>query len=175
MELLLHAPNIDCDLSRCYKQAFKNAVELFVVTAYLTDWDTSLELNPKCRSFRVITGRDFGITRKAACEKVIGWLSSERKAQFMVADRIGGFHPKAVFWKEEKGSCFAIVGSSNLTQAAFGMNYEANVFLPLSETDYVKGKEWVKQIEKHSVVMSEDWLKKYKESPFPPVTPDQRI
>jgi hypothetical protein len=44
MNLLLHAPNTACDLSRYYKQAFKNAVELFVVTAYLTDWDASLEL-----------------------------------------------------------------------------------------------------------------------------------
>lgn len=166
MELMLHAPNMDCDLSRCYEQAFKNAVELFVVTAYLTEWDASLELNPNCRSFRVITGRDFGITRKAACEKVMGWLPPKRKAQFMVADRIGGFHPKAVFWKEQEGGYFAVVGSSNLTQAAFGTNYEANVFLPLSEADYVKGKKWVKQIEKRSVVMSEDWLKNYKEAPL---------
>lgn len=157
---------MNCDLSRCYKQAFKNAIELFVVTAYLTEWDASLKLNPKCRSFRVITGRDFGITRKAACEKVMGWLPPERKAQFMVADRIGGFHPKAVFWKEEEGNCFAIIGSSNLTQAAFETNYEANVLLPLSEADYLEGKKWVQQIEKQSVIVSEDWLKKYKEAPL---------
>jgi len=166
MDLLLHGPNIECELSRYYGRAFKNAVELFVVTAYLTEWDSSLDLNPKCRSFRVIIGRDFGITRKAACEMVMRWLPPARKAQFMVADRIGGFHPKAVFWKEEEGRCFAIVGSSNLTQAAFGTNYEANVFLPLSADDYVKGKKWVKEIEKYSVVMSEDWLKSYKEAPL---------
>ena len=164
MDLLLQAPNIDSELSSYYKRAFKNAVELFVVTAYLTEWDASLELNPECRSFRVIIGRDFGITRKAACETVMRWLPPKRKAQFMVADRIGGFHPKAVFWKEEEGKCFAIVGSSNLTQAAFGTNYEANVFFTLSGADYAKGKEWVKHIEKQSVVVSEDWLKKYKEA-----------
>jgi hypothetical protein len=165
MRLLLHAPNADCDLSRCYQRAFKNALELFVVTAYLTDWDASLKLNPKCRSFRVITGRDFGITRKAACETVMEWLPPARKAQFMVADRIGGFHPKAVFWKEGEGRFFGIIGSSNLTHAAFATNYEANVFVPLSEADYLEGKKWVKQIERHSVVMSEDWLKNYKEAP----------
>jgi HKD family nuclease len=164
MDLLLHAPNIDGKLSHYYKRAFKKAVELFVVTAYLTEWDSSLELNSECRSFRVIVGRDFGITRKAACEKVMRWLPPKRKAQFMVADRIGGFHPKAVFWKEEKGNCFAIVGSSNLTQAAFGTNYEANVFFPLSGADYVRGKKWVEHIEKQAVVVSEDWLKKYKEA-----------
>ena len=37
MDLLLQAPNIDSELSSYYKRAFKNAVELFVVTAYLTD------------------------------------------------------------------------------------------------------------------------------------------
>jgi hypothetical protein len=164
VDLLLHSPNIVSELSRHYERAFKNAIELFVVTAYLTEWDASLKLNPECRSFRVIIGRDFGITRKAACEKVMQWLPPNRKAQFMVADRIGGFHPKAVFWKEKEGQCFAIVGSSNLTQAAFETNYEANVFFSLSEAVYARGKKWVKQIEKHSLVMSEDWLKNYKEA-----------
>jgi hypothetical protein len=166
VDLLLHPPIVDKKLSHYYQRAFKNAIELFVVTAYLTEWDPKLELNPKCRGFRVIIGRDFGITRKAACEKVMRWLPPVRKAQFMVADQIGGFHPKAVFWKEAEGNCFAIIGSSNLTQAAFESNYEANVFLPLSETDYVEGKNWVKQIEKQSVVVSEDWLESYKESPL---------
>lgn len=166
MDLLLHAPTIVGELSSYYERAFKDAVELFVVTAYLTEWDASLELNPECRSFRVIIGRDFGITRKVACEKVLQWLPRERKAQFLVADRIGGFHPKAVFWREKKGKCFAIVGSSNLTRAAFKTNYEANVFFPLSESDYVKAKRWVKNIEKQSVVVSEDWLRKYNEAPL---------
>jgi len=56
------------------------------------------------------------------------------------------------------------VGSSNLTQAAFETNYEANAFFALSVADYAKGKKWVKTIEKRSVVVSEDWLKKYKEA-----------
>jgi hypothetical protein len=93
-------------------------------------------------------------------------LPLKRKAQFMVADQIGGFHPKAVFWKDEKGKCFAIVGSSNLTQAAFDSNYEANVIIPLPEADYLKAKKWVKNIERQSVVVSEDWLSKYKEAPL---------
>jgi hypothetical protein len=113
VDLLLHPSIVASGLSRYYKRAFKNAVELFVVTAFLTEWDAKLELNPKCRSFRVIRGRNFGITRKAACEKVMRWLPLKRKAQFM-ADQIGGFHPKAVFWKEENGKCFAVVGSSTL-------------------------------------------------------------
>jgi len=164
MNLLLHTPDSDSILSQYYQRAFKQAVELFIVTAYLTDWDTSLKLNPNCRSFRVIIGKEFGITRKVACEAVMHWLPSERKGQFMVADLINGFHPKAVFWKESNGECFAIVGSSNLTRAAFETNYEANVFSQISDSEYAVAKRWVKSIEKQAVVVSEDWLTRYKEA-----------
>ncbi len=164
MNLLLHTPDSDSNLSRYYRRAFKQAVELFIVTAYLTEWDTSLELNPNCRSFRVIIGKDFGITRKAACEAVMRWLPSKRKGQFMVADLINGFHPKAVFWKESNGECFAIVGSSNLTRAAFETNYEANVFSRISDSEYAEAKQWVRSIEKQAVAVSEDWLTRYKEA-----------
>ena len=122
MNLILHTSDNEGSLSRQYQRAFAKAVELFIVTAYLTDWDDDLELNPHCRRFRIIIGRDFGITRKAACRKVIEWLPEARKFQFKVADQITGFHPKAVFWKEANGDCFAIIGSSNLTRAAFEMN-----------------------------------------------------
>jgi hypothetical protein len=164
MDLLLHAPSLPSNLSEHYENAFKNATELFVVTAYLTDWNSKLNLSPECRRFRVIIGRDFGITRKAACQEVMRWLPPHRKNQFLVADRIDGFHPKAVFWRDNKGECFALVGSSNLTRAAFETNYEANVFCKLSEADYIRGKKWVKEIERRSIVVSEDWLKRYTEA-----------
>lgn len=164
MDLLLHTPNLISGLSEHYEGAFKNATELFVVTAYLTDWNSELNLNPGCRSFRVIIGSDFGITRKVACEEVMRWLPPQRKDQFLVANRIDGFHPKAVFWRDARGGCFALVGSSNLTRAAFATNYEANVFCKLSEADYVRAKKWVKDIERQSVVVSEDWLKHYREA-----------
>lgn len=169
MDLLIHTPNTKSALTSYYERAFKNAVELFIVSAYLTEWDSTLTLNPACRRFRVIIGSDFGITRKAACEKVLQWLPPKRKSQFMVADGIGGFHPKAVFWKDQKGDCFALAGSSNLTRAAFDTNYEANVFCRVSDADYLRGKKWVKDIEKQSVIVSEDWLKQYKEAVRPQV------
>lgn len=165
MKLMLHRPDEEGQLSEYYQRAFESAVELFIVTAFLTVWDTSLKLNANCRSFRIITGRDFGITTKAACKQVMDWLPSRRKAQFMVADRIEGFHPKAVFWRESNGQSFAIVGSSNLTRAAFESNYEANVYFRLSEDQYLMAKKWVKSIETQSVVASEDWLSNYREAP----------
>jgi hypothetical protein len=42
----------------------------------------------------------------------------------------------------------------------------SNVAATDRQADYVKGKKWVKNIEKQSVVVSEDWLRKYKETPF---------
>lgn len=164
MRLVLHPSILEGELSLHYKRAFNSAVELFVVTAYLTEWDATLQLNSRCRSFRVIVGRNFGITRKVACKKVMQWLPPKRKAQFLVADQIDGFHPKAVFWKETNGKHFAIVGSSNLTQAAFKSNYEANVFFPMSHSSYLAAKKWIKNIEMRAVVVSEDWLMKYKEA-----------
>ena len=163
MNLILHTSDNEGSLSRQYQRAFAKAVELFIVTAYLTDWDDDLELNPHCRRFRIIIGRDFGITRKAACRKVIEWLPEARKFQFKVADQITGFHPKAVFWKEANGDCFAIIGSSNLTRAAFEMNYEANVYGSVSANDYAAAKVWIRRIEASSVIVSEAWLTKYVE------------
>jgi len=163
MKLFLHSPSKQSELTDIYKNAFSNAKELFVVSAYLTDWDESLVINSKCKHFRLIIGKDFGITRKTACEKVIKWLPSYRKCQFMVADNILGFHPKAMLWVDSKDKCFSLIGSSNLTRAAFEKNYEANIYSQISPDDYTTAKKWVKEIESQSVIVSEDWLNNYKE------------
>ena len=169
MDLILQ-PNTSCHLADRYQRAFSSAVELLIVNAYLTEWDDSLKLNPGCRRFRMVIGKDFGITRKSACEKVMKWLPPQLRAHFLVADQIGGFHPKAVFWKEENGSTFAIVGSSNLTAAAFGTNYEANIFCPLPSEDYKAAKDWVNAIASSSVPVSQDWL----DNELPPVSTGHR-
>ena len=164
MNLFLHAPESDSKLAKYYSRAFEQASELFIVNAYLTEWNARLALNNGCRRFRLIVGKDFGITRKTACEAVMRWLPPERKSQFMVADLISGFHPKAVFWKESRDRCFAIIGSSNLTRAAFKNNYEANVFSQISMNEYKTAKQWIRSIEKQAITVSESWLSKYKEA-----------
>lgn len=164
MSLFLHTPSSESELANFYKRAFSQASEIFIVTAYLTEWDTTLTLNAGCGRFRLIIGKDFGITRKAACEAVMRWLPAKRKSQFLVADTIAGFHPKAVFWKEAGGRCFAIIGSSNLTRAAFETNYEANVFSRISKNEYNTAKQWIREIEKQAIPVSEDWLSQYKEA-----------
>ena len=156
MNIFLHTPNSASDLQRFYHQAFDHAVELFIVTAYLTDWDSTLVLNQHCKQFGLIVGKDFGITRKAACISVMKWLPKRLKGRFMVAEGIGGFHPKAVFWRGANKSCFAIIGSSNLTRAAFESNYEANVCSEISEEEYKTAVKWFRQIEKKSLSVSND-------------------
>jgi len=42
VDLLLHPSITQSELSRYYKRAFKNAVELFVVTAYLTEAESTI-------------------------------------------------------------------------------------------------------------------------------------
>ena len=171
MQLILHTLNPTGDLSALYQKAFKEATELFIVTAYLTEWDDTLELNDDCKKFRIIIGKDFGITKKVACQKVMRCLPSNRKSQFMVADGISGFHPKAVFWKDSNGKFHSIIGSSNLTIAAFASNYEANIYTEIEEESYAQAKAWVSEIEKLSVVVSEDWLSEYQEGISPPRKP----
>lgn len=164
-EIVLHKPGSNQVLRSYYERAFRQASELFIVTAYLTEWDVDLKLNNGCKTFRIIIGKDFGITRKAACKTLMRWLPPSRQGQFLAADGIEGFHPKAVFWLESNGASYAIVGSSNLTRAAFETNYEANAFFPISCDDYASARRWVREIEKRSVPVSEDWLEKYKEAP----------
>ena len=93
----------------------------------------------------------------------MSWLPSNRKSQFMVADEISGFHPKAVFWQDSKNKFHSIIGSSNLTRAAFERNYEANIYTEISQESYIQAKNWVREIESFSLVVSEDWLSEYQE------------
>lgn len=91
-------------------------------------------------------------------------MPAEHKVHFRVADQIDGFHPKAVFWREVDGQAYAIIGSSNLSLAAFERNYEVNIAIPISEEDFDRARHWVDQIAARSVPISPDWLSQYRES-----------
>lgn len=152
-------------LDELYVRALTKAVELFIVSAYLTEWSPPARLNGKCKTFRLIVGKDFGITRKQACRDVMRWLPARLKNRFMVAEEIDGFHPKAMFWKEADGSVHAVVGSSNLTRAAFSTNHEANVYQRLSAARFNHARDWVRSIEQWCIAVSDDWLDRYREAP----------
>ncbi|TNH40955.1 phospholipase D-like domain-containing protein [Paracoccus haeundaensis] len=162
--LFFHSKNEDSNLKSFYHRAFNSAVELLIVNAYLTNWDSTTKLNKNCARFRMIVGKDFGITRKLACKDVLKWVPAKHKVHFRVADQIQGFHPKAIFWREAGGQSYAVIGSSNLSLAAFEKNYEANVALPISSKDFDRARDWVDQMAAFSVPISPDWLNSYRES-----------
>jgi hypothetical protein len=93
----------------------------------------------------------------------MGWLPKRLVGRFKVAEDVDGFHPKAAFWRELDGSLHGLVGSSNLTRAAFTHNYEANVYFQLSEEQFAKAKHWINSVS--SVAVTDDWLDLYVEAP----------
>jgi hypothetical protein len=162
--LFLHPVGSQQNIANIYKQAFAEAIELYVLSAYLRTWDTTLKINKQCKVFSFIVGKDFGITRKKACIKVLKWLPSQLRPFFFVADAISGFHPKAVFWKTGNGECYSLVGSSNLSDAGWNTNYEANTFDKLSGQMFENVRTWVMEIRDYSVPMSKEWLDTYIEA-----------
>ncbi|MBV5339776.1 MAG: phospholipase D family protein [Deltaproteobacteria bacterium] len=166
MDLILYPPR-DSEsqfLNECYELAVLEAIDLVIVSAYLTDWGISTKLNKKCIDLSFIVGTDFGITRKQACMDVLKWLPANMKCEFRAADKMAGFHPKLVAWKNNTGCCKLILGSSNLTKAAFLTNYEANIFSDISTQQFESIKEWVEEIKANCSPISEKWIEQYHEA-----------
>jgi hypothetical protein len=162
--LFLHPVLSGRSISRWYRRAFSEAVELYVLSAYLRSWDPKLVINKNCRTFAFIVGRDFGITRKQACRDVLKWIPKQWKPFFLVAERIAGFHPKALFWRTKNGSCHSLVGSSNLTEAGWKTNYEANVLNKLTPNEFSLVREWLDGITERSLPITKRWIDEYEEA-----------
>nr|GFC70839.1 hypothetical protein [Tanacetum cinerariifolium] len=91
--------------------------------------------------------------------------------QFLAAEGITGFHPKAVFWQEADGSCHSLLGSSNLSRAAFTSNYEANGYAKISSQSFAQAKEWITRLKRQCVTLDATWIEKYREAVQPPKPP----
>lgn len=165
--ILLPKTSEDLSLENIYLRALSRSKELYIVSAYLTEWGIKEELGNQCESFLFIVGKDFGITRKNACRAVMEWLPANRHQEFMVAESINGFHPKAMFWRELDGKCYALLGSSNLTQAAFSTNFEANGFACITDEQFELASKWIEEIFEVSVTLNETWLERYQEARQP--------
>lgn len=164
MDLIFLPDKSATALATHYDNAFNKAVELYIVSAYLTLWEPPAKLNAQCRTLCVVIGRDFGITRKKACEEVREWLPARFKHRFLAAEDIVGFHPKALFWLEADGSHHALVGSSNLTRAAFSTNHEINVYSKLSASAFAGVRNWIATLETKTAQVDEEWLAEYEEA-----------
>lgn len=155
-------------LRSLYQRAFQEATELYITSAYLTDWDDRAKVAQSCQRAIFLVGTDFGLTRKAAMRKVLRWIPKRGSFQFRAMPRLvsGGFHPKLVAWRSQGGKNYAIIGSSNLSRAGFAQNYEANVFCRLSSSQFSQVVAWIDSTTELSFPVSQDWIDyHYKEAP----------
>ncbi len=77
----------------------------------------------------------------------------------------GGFHPKVMIWKTPSGKCSCLVGSSNLSKAAFSSNYECNVTFSTDNVQYERMRLWLESGLKHSSEITPDFITEdYKEA-----------
>ena len=160
-------PATNNELAKVYESAIKNAKELYIASAYLTSWSTKIPLNPKCENILFIIGTDFGITRKQACTNVVKWLPKRFQENFQAVPVMSnrGFHPKIVAWKDFQNKFFCIIGSSNLTEAAFNTNYEANIKVSITKNEFIEIKNWLEGIilKNGCQIVDESWINEYKE------------
>lgn len=159
-------------LRRLYERAFRDARELYIASAYLTNWDTSVRVKSSCARMVFVVGTDFGITRKAALRQALKWLPKHGSVVFGAVSGIGlgGFHPKLLLWRAANGGRYCIVGSSNLSKAAFSSNYEANVFASISAAEYRRLTDWIQSIAGQSAAITEDWIEHHYREAVRPTT-----
>jgi len=159
-------PTSDSLLYDDYVSAFESADEIFVLSAYLRDWK-KFKISDNCKNATLIVGKDFGITRKKALSNALAWKKEyDDICHFFVADKINGFHPKIVMWKQSDKR-FLIIGSSNLTVAAFETNYEANLKIKIDEKRYQEISNWVSDILGKSRPVDKKWIDAYQEASIP--------
>lgn len=163
MTIYLH-PNSDNSLGEAYATAFLNCDEIFVLSAYLRDWK-KFKISSQCTNATLIVGMDFGITRKSALSAALNWKDEiGGKCHFYVAENITGFHPKIVMWRRGSDR-YLIIGSSNLTVAAFESNYEANLQIKISSKQYCEIESWIADVLANSVPVTTKWISTYQEAP----------
>ena len=147
-------------LRSVYTRAFREATELYLASAYLTAWDDSQKLNKQCQQAIILFGTDFGITRKDALRAVLKW--APRKGSCLVlampSSPPGGFHPKILAWRSLAGECFVLIGSSNMSKAAFSKNVEANILTQVAHTEFARISEWIQTIANAGIPITEDWI-----------------
>lgn len=163
-EIFLSPESGNGSLSKVYEKAFNEAVEIYILSAYLTHWAKDYELSKKCNSITFIVGSDFGLTKKKACRDVISWLPKSMKHRLFVANNSKNFHPKTLIWKNSKNKFYSLIGSSNLTDAAFSKNYEVNVCNEINKNQYNSVIKWIREIESEATPLTEEWLGNYTEA-----------
>lgn len=160
-------PEDNISLQKVYTKVFQEADEIYLATAFLTEWSFNDVKLGNCKQFVAIVGTHFGLTKKKACRDLMKWLPPSLRSHIYAFpfEQQSTFHPKVLVWK--KGDkYFSLIGSSNLTSAAFNKNYEINVENEIDAEDYKRIVEWFKDRSDQSQVMSQSWIESYVESTF---------
>ena len=145
-------------------EAIKTADEIWWASAYLTSWPLTIKSLPKstCSSCNIVVGSDFGLTRESALLDLINW--SKKANATVYINEIGGFHPKTILWKKDK-KFYALIGSSNLSVAAWSSNVELNALIEVTKEEYVELTNWFQDyVIGISPMLDTKWLKGYTES-----------
>lgn len=154
-------------LRRIYARALREATEIYIASAYLTDWVEDQAVGKSCKQIVFVVGTDFGLSRKAAMRRVLQWMPKRGSCVFLAVPSMagGGFHPKIVAWRTKGGRCYTLTGSSNLSKAAFSGNYEANIFSEIAAKQFSRIEQWLEPLIAKSVPVTEDWIENhYKEA-----------
>lgn len=158
-------PENNESLKEVYTKVFQEADEIYLATAFLTEWSFSKVKLGCCKQFVAIIGTHFGLTKKQACRDLMKWLPESLRSHIYAFpfEQQSTFHPKVLVWKKDE-KFFSLIGSSNLTSAALNKNYEINVKNEIEAKDYERIVEWFKDRSDESQVMSQSWIDSYEES-----------
>jgi len=158
-------PEDNESLKDVYTKVFQEADEIYLATAFLTEWSFSKVKLGSCKQFVAIIGTHFGLTKKQACRDLMKWLPESLRSHIYAFpfEQQSTFHPKVLVWKKDE-KFFSLIGSSNLTSAALNKNYEINVKNEIEAKDYERIVEWFKDRSDESQVMSQSWIDSYEES-----------
>jgi hypothetical protein len=161
MKILL-SPNSrrPSELGDLYRDAFQEAEDLVIASAYLTDWNTSHRLGASCKRLLFLVGTDFGLTRKTALRAVLQWIPKGLRSTFKAVPPLieGGFHPKVVAWRARSGGHYCIIGSSNLSRGGFSSNDEVNVTSAITRGDFNRICKWLDDTAELSSPVTPDWI-----------------
>jgi len=163
---ILFNPDNKNQLIKVFEEAFRNSSEIYIATAFLTEWKFDIELGRNCNTFLAVVGTSFGLTRKSACESLQKWLPQKLKGCIYAypAKADCTFHPKTMAWKSGD-KFYALIGSSNMTNAAIrSKNFEINCWSEIDERQYRTIVRWFEDRQRESTPIDHVWLEHYREA-----------
>ncbi len=126
MELITSAVELQQSFSECLSRCSR----AYIAVAWMRDGFAMQQLKSSKCSFHAVIGTDFGMTDSAMVEEL--WKSAGQTDVVRLFPESGRtFHPKFYLF-ESNGTSEVLVGSANMTAAAFTENYEAMVHFRLA-------------------------------------------